>query len=142
MTDDDPGLDLTVPFDTDQVVKAAEHIFNQNCFNKHLREGRIHYSTTEDHKKGKKRRPSQRSGTNDERLEKETEEEDEATPFWIWTDGAEGCQKTMASPGNNPAFSSTRLTSKFSLTLRAMGVFGNEHGRTSNGTKEWVRWDF
>ena len=38
MTDDEPGLDLTTPFPVDKVVKAAEHIFNRNRFNKHLRE--------------------------------------------------------------------------------------------------------
>ena len=38
MTDDEPGLDLTTPFPVDKVVRAAEHIFNRNRFDKHLRE--------------------------------------------------------------------------------------------------------
>ena len=80
MTDDDPRLDLTIPFDTSQVVKAAEHIFNRNRFDKHLREGRAHYSIEE--KKGGKKRSKTRRDTDEEHSEKESDEEEEVVPFW------------------------------------------------------------
>lgn len=38
MTDDEPSLDLSVPFPIRKVKKAAEHIFNRDRFDKYLRE--------------------------------------------------------------------------------------------------------
>ena len=80
MMDDEPALNLTVPFDTNKVVKAAEHIFNRNRFDKHLREGK---STRYDSEriKGKKGH-SHRVGADEELTEKETDEEDEGIPRW------------------------------------------------------------
>lgn len=98
MTDDDPKLDLTIPFELDQVVKAAEHIFNRNRFDKHLCEGRIACSTGE---KRKKKKTHFRHSGDDEPEEKESEEEDEATPFWRRNQNPERT-KNVTSPTEKP----------------------------------------
>jgi len=79
MMDNDPALDLTVPFDTDKVVEAAEHIFNRNRFDKYLREGK---PTRYDGEKKRGKKPGPRVGTDEEHSDKDTDEEDEGLPLW------------------------------------------------------------
>lgn len=40
MTDNEPGLDLAIPFPMEKVIKAAEHIYNRTRFDKDLRDER------------------------------------------------------------------------------------------------------
>ena len=55
MTDDEPSLDLTVPFPMEKVIKVAKHIFNRNRFDKHIREGRsVSFKLRSTWKKSKK----------------------------------------------------------------------------------------
>ena len=55
--DDDPTYDMQDPFPVEAVTRAAEHVFNQNRFDKDLlEEERSHSHSTLEHKTTRHRR--------------------------------------------------------------------------------------
>jgi hypothetical protein len=71
MIDDEPGLDITTPFPVKKVIQAAEHVFNRQRFDKHLREGSSVSIRRKDKAKSKaksksKRRRSRKDSDSDE----------------------------------------------------------------------------
>ena len=101
MMDDEPALDLSVPFETNKVIKAAEHIFNRNRFDKHIREGRsVGYE-------GEKNRGKKKQNYRDkaeENSDQESEDE-EVLPFWKKSQTSDRAErgKSLASPSDKPA---------------------------------------
>ena len=94
MTDDEPKLDLSVPFPIRKVRKAAEHIFNRNRFDKYLREGKTSGSRSSRSKlksKARSRKSRRYEDSDDESdlsstSETETESSDESDdePIATW----------------------------------------------------------
>lgn len=76
MTNDDPNLDLTVPFEVAKVVKAAKHIFSRERFDKFLLEQPERKATTKNSKKSKKSHRHKKEETSDESSEDSSSEED------------------------------------------------------------------
>jgi hypothetical protein len=82
MTDDQPSLDLAVPFPITKVVKAAEHVFNQNRFDKHLGDGkRVSIRTPDDRSLAKRRHRRRKSYHSDSDSDSDSAE-DEITLRW------------------------------------------------------------
>lgn len=81
MTDEDPQLDLTIPFPVKKVVAAAEHIYSRNRFDKHLLDpedtpSRMRAET------GLKRRQSKRKKSYDSSSDDSSSDSDGHTPRW------------------------------------------------------------
>ena len=103
MTDDEPSLDLAVPFPMEKVIRAAEHIFNRNRFDKHLWEERkaprrsTKKKTSTDRRR---RRPvdsddSESDSEDESDTESDSESEEEPVPSRKKSKGAE---KTKVPP--------------------------------------------
>jgi len=91
MTDDEPKLDLSVPFPIRKVRKAAEHIFNRNRFDKYLREGKASVSRSAKSKSKTKRKSRRYEDTDDESYSSsasdsgtESSEESDEEPIATW----------------------------------------------------------
>lgn len=82
MTDDEPSLDLAVPFPIIKVVKAAEHVFNRNRFDKHLRDGKRVSIRTPDNRSSTKRRHRRRKSYRSDSDSDSDSTEEETTPRW------------------------------------------------------------
>jgi len=78
MTDEDPSLDLAVPFPIEKIVKAAEFVFSRNRFDKHLREG-LDLSIRPKEKGESSRRPRSRKRREEA---SDAESEEEYVPRW------------------------------------------------------------
>ena len=83
MMDDDPSLDLSVPFPTAKVIEAAEHIFNRNRFDKHLRDGTAAPVWVDEKTSTRKspRRRQKKDEEEDQDTDSETEDEEDI-PLW------------------------------------------------------------
>ena len=109
MTDDEPGLDLSVPFPIRKVKKATEHIFSRDRFNKYLRRGRTFASRSTKTKlksksksrKSRRYEDSDNESNSESGSESDTESSDESDdkPIATWRSSRHTGRPTTKSKG-------------------------------------------
>lgn len=80
MTDNEPGLDLAIPFPTEKVIKATEHIYNRTRFDKDLRDERNPTNWPSHRTRRQRHRQRDDSNSKDESGSDEDSEEDAYVP--------------------------------------------------------------
>ena len=80
MTDDEPSLDLAIPFPTEKVIKAAEHIYNRMRFDKDLWDERNPTNRPSHRTRRQRHRQRDDSNSEDESGSDEDSEEDAYVP--------------------------------------------------------------
>ena len=108
-----PGLDLTTPFPVDKVVRAAEHIFNRNRFDKHLREKSKFSIQRFRERSSERRRKSHRKKKEESESESDSgsgsdEESDEEPPKRWRKSKEEEKSKVVESPSKKVKVSTER----------------------------------